>query len=177
MMDGTLRVKLAIRKNRDPVKRAPIAPCASSLRYPDSFGATYDEESRQARLPFEVAIEEGAGDRFVVGAFADDRLAAIASFARVEGRKRRHRGEITGVFVDPEHRGRAIGKALMRKLLQLAFALSVDRVELRVVSTNAAALQLYANWVSSSSASRRISSRMRGCAGTSASWRLRASVT
>lgn len=45
----------------------------------------------------------------------------------------------------PEHRGRAVGAALMRKLLQLAFALEgIDQVELRVVSTNAAALRLYA---------------------------------
>jgi len=146
MTTGILEAKLACRRLAPGESGAYRALRLESLRrYPDSFGSTYEEEARLAHLPFETAIEEDAAERFVVGAFTDERLVGIAAFARVPGRKRRHRGEITGVFVDPECRGRAVGAALMRKLLQLAFALGdIDQVELRVVSTNAAALRLYA---------------------------------
>ena len=146
MTEGILEAKLACRKLEPGESGAYRALRLESLRrYPDSFGATYDEEAREARLPFEIAIEERKAEKFVVGTFAGDRLVAIAAFARVQGRKRRHRGDISGVFVDPGHRGRSVGEALMRKLLQLAFALEgIDQVELRVVSTNAAGLRLYA---------------------------------
>jgi RimJ/RimL family protein N-acetyltransferase len=146
MTEGILEAKLACRKLGPGESGAYRALRLESLRrFPDSFGATYEEEASQARLPFEVAIEERSAEKFVVGTFAGDRLVAIAAFARVQGRKRRHRGDISGVFVDPTHRGRSVGEALMRKLLQLAFALDgVDQVELRVVSTNAAGLRLYA---------------------------------
>jgi ribosomal protein S18 acetylase RimI-like enzyme len=116
----------------------------SLRRYPDAYGALLDEERARPRLPFEDAIDLGTADRFVVSALRGGRPLGMAAFARREGGKKRHRGEITQVYVAPEARGRSTGAALMRTTLDLAFALGdIDQVELSLVTTNASALRLY----------------------------------
>src|SRR6516225_923406 len=53
-----------------------------------------------------------SGSNFVLGAFADDKLAAIAGFFRTPEPKGRHKGFIWGVYVQPAHRGQGIARAL-----------------------------------------------------------------
>jgi len=113
-------------------------------RFPDHFGSSHGEESRKARLGLEAPIEEGAADRFMIGAFAGERLVGIAGFVREARGKAAHRGEIVHMYVDPAHHGRRVGEALLRAVIDAAFALEgMRQVELNVVATNAAATALY----------------------------------
>lgn len=112
--------------------------------FPDRFGSTFEEESRQPKLKFEKIIEEDETDNFMFGAFADGKLIGIAGFSRAERRKTAHRGEIVQMYVNPDFRGQAVGENLLQNVIEEAFALTgIESVELSVVADNAAAIKLY----------------------------------
>ena len=88
---------------------------------------------------------------------AFERDGAIALYAEVAGklvgmagagwsnrRKTRHVAEVYAVYVNPNHRGKGIGAALMLGLLDELKALpQIEKVKLGVTSSNAAAVTLY----------------------------------
>jgi RimJ/RimL family protein N-acetyltransferase len=113
-------------------------------RFPEHFGSSHGEESRKPRLELEAPIEQGEGDRFMIGAFAAGRLVGIAGFVREARAKAAHRGEIVHMYVDPAHHGRRVGERLLRAVVDAAWALEgVRQIELNVVATNKAARSLY----------------------------------
>ncbi len=58
--------------------------------------------------------------------------------------KMRHVAEVYAVYVKPSHRGKGIGKALMRRLLGELKALpQIEKVKLGVTDGNEAAVALY----------------------------------
>jgi ribosomal protein S18 acetylase RimI-like enzyme len=85
-----------------------------------------------------------AEDNFVLGAFIDRQLIAMAGFFRRKGVKIHHRGGIWGVYVSEECRGKGIGRALLTELLGLAELLpGMEHVTLAVSRENAGAKALY----------------------------------
>ena len=107
--------------------------------HPSEFGAAYEEE---ADLPLgEVAKRLDASSIF--GAFVDDRLLAIAGFCRSGRIKKRHKGELFGVYVSREARGRGLGETLVRHVVSKAKT-EVEQLLVTVVSENLAAKRLYA---------------------------------
>jgi ribosomal protein S18 acetylase RimI-like enzyme len=85
-----------------------------------------------------------ADDNFVLGAFIDRQLIAMAGFFRRRGEKIRHRGGIWGVYVSEECRGKGIGRALLTELIGLVELLpGVEQVALAVSSQNDGAKSLY----------------------------------
>ena len=116
----------------------------SLQRYPESFGYTYDEEAGVARLPFELAIEAGTRDKFIVGAFAATDLVGMTGFLRYDRAKTRHRGQISQVYVNPDARGRSVGVTLLRTTLEIAFGLAgIEQIDLSLITTNQSAQRLY----------------------------------
>jgi cyclohexyl-isocyanide hydratase len=87
-----------------------------------------------------------APDSFTLGAYADGRLAGIVSFQR-EGRDRqklRHKGLLFRMYVDPQLRGKGVGRALIEALRQRVEKLGdVEQINLTVVSSNPVAKKLY----------------------------------
>jgi putative acetyltransferase len=72
----------------------------------------------------------------------DGRVVASATLHLGQD-KRRHTGDI-GICVHDDYTGRGIGRALMEALLDLAdHTLGLKRVELDVITDNAAAISLY----------------------------------
>jgi ribosomal protein S18 acetylase RimI-like enzyme len=83
-------------------------------------------------------------DNYVVGAFDNDRLVAMAGFYREQHAKRRHKGRIWGVYVSPLHRGQGVGRMVMSKLLESARALpGLECVLLTVTAEGQQARSLY----------------------------------
>lgn len=111
---------------------------------PDAFGSTYEREVLFSLETIADRIRPTA-DKFVLGAFTnEDELVGIVTFVRDNGLKTAHKGNIYGMYVSHANRGRGIGKLLLQDLLARARNLDgLEQVHLTVVSTNAAAKNLY----------------------------------
>ncbi|MEO6098324.1 MAG: GNAT family N-acetyltransferase [Fibrobacteria bacterium] len=85
-------------------------------------------------------------DSFTLAATVDRVLAGVVSFER-DGKTReklRHKGILFRMYVNGDFRGRGIGKRLIGEVLSRAVRLGdIERINLTVVSGNAAAKALY----------------------------------
>ncbi|MNM34180.1 putative acetyltransferase YhhY [compost metagenome] len=110
---------------------------------PAAFGSTYE---REAAFSMDTVRERIAPstDKFVLGAFAESRLAAIVTFVREPGTKTSHKANLYGMYTIPEARGYGIGKSLLLELITRAEDCEgVERLNLTVVSDNEPACRLY----------------------------------
>ena len=107
--------------------------------HPSEFGAAYEEEADLTLDDVAKRLEASS----IFGAFVDGRLRAIAGFRRSEGIKKRHKGEMFGVYVSRETRGRGLGEVIVRHVISKAKT-EVRQLLVTVVSANLAAKRLYA---------------------------------
>ncbi len=111
---------------------------------PEAFGSTYE---REMKFSLETIIEriKPTKDRFVLGAFDDNgALAGIVTFMRENGIKTSHKGNVFGMYVAPESRGKGYGKLLMKELIDKARNCEgLEQINLTVVSDNETAKKLY----------------------------------
>ena len=111
---------------------------------PTGFGESADEHRRQNVESFAERIEHGGAENVIFGAFDEGRLVGTASIYREQRAKRRHIGNIWGVFVHPECRGKGVGRALVSAVLDHGRTLSgLDKIQLTVSSTQPAARKVY----------------------------------
>jgi ribosomal protein S18 acetylase RimI-like enzyme len=83
-------------------------------------------------------------DNFVLGAFDGAQLVGMAGFFRRQGEKICHRGEIWGVYIGKQYRGRGFGQLLLAELInQLRSVAGLEQVALGVSKGNTAAKRLY----------------------------------
>jgi RimJ/RimL family protein N-acetyltransferase len=78
---------------------------------PDAFGSTYEQEETK---PLGHIIERihHTKDQFTLGCFDDsDTLVGIVNFSRANRLKTAHKGNIYGMYVDPQFRGRGVGES------------------------------------------------------------------
>lgn len=131
---------------------AADAPALPALRLqgltecPEAFGSSREEfeargpEGREQWAHDRLAVEEGG----IWGAFLGDRLVGMVGLQREAGLKMRHKAMIWGMYVAPEGRGQGLGRKLMEAAIAHARTLpGVDRINLTVVPTQAAAFGLY----------------------------------
>ena len=78
---------------------------------PESFGSAYEEsvDTPLAEIGGRLTARD---DSFVLGAFAPNLIGTVGCH-RKEGLKLRHKAVIWGMYVTPEWRGRALGRALL----------------------------------------------------------------
>jgi RimJ/RimL family protein N-acetyltransferase len=111
---------------------------------PTGFGESADEHRQQSVESFAERIERGGPENIIFGAFHDRQLAGTAGFYREERAKRRHIGNIWGVFVHPEHRSKGVGRALVSAALNHGRALpALEKIQLTVSATQQAARKVY----------------------------------
>ncbi|MGH9433022.1 MAG: GNAT family N-acetyltransferase [Terriglobia bacterium] len=83
---------------------------------------------------------------FMLGAFVEGQLAAMAGFVRFAGAKINHKGRIWGVYVKQEYRAKGTGRALLAELLQrLRSQSGLVQITLTVGAGQSAAKQLYSS--------------------------------
>lgn len=119
--------------------------------YPENFGGgrfSYEEQVKLPKLMFERAFEEKMEDRFVIGAFDNDKLIGICGLAPhipEEGQPQlRNAGMIIQVYVKAEYRGRKIGLGLMNVTIEEAFKMKrIDQILLGVKKGNTSAIRVY----------------------------------
>lgn len=111
---------------------------------PEAFGSTYEREA-QFSPDFVSERLRPAEGKFVLGAFDEaGALVGVVAFVRETGAKVAHKGNVYGMYVVPEGRGRGAGKALMLALIERAKACEgLERINLAVVTGNEPAIRLY----------------------------------
>ncbi len=111
---------------------------------PEAFGSTYE---REAEFSLESVAErlEPTKDKFILDAFNHNGLVVgIVTFMRENGLKTCHKGNVFGVYVAPDGRGKGLGKSLMIELIRKAKNCEgLEQINLTVVSANSSAKKLY----------------------------------
>ncbi|MDH3658854.1 MAG: GNAT family N-acetyltransferase [Alphaproteobacteria bacterium] len=107
--------------------------------HPCEFGTAYEEEARLPTPEIERRLKEGQ----IYGAFLDGELAAIAGFRRYDRIKKRHKGELFGVYAGQGSRGLGLGEAVVRQVITVARG-EVEQLLATVASLNLPAKALYA---------------------------------
>lgn len=111
---------------------------------PAPFAATFEEDA--ALSPDAVRDRFPAEEeRFVLGAFDEaGRLVGAVGFSRERRVKTRHWGEVWGMYVAAEARGRGVGRALMIALVERCRKLEgLEQIVLDVATVAEPARRLY----------------------------------
>lgn len=116
----------------------------SLKEYPDNFGSDYEAQKSKPKLGFEAYIEQESIDKFILGAFDNDKLVSICGFYRQQDSRSNHRGEIIQMYVKPNYQGRHIGQTILQTTIETAFELKgMEQIELGVFSNSKVALKIY----------------------------------
>jgi ribosomal-protein-alanine N-acetyltransferase len=115
--------------------------------HPESFGSSFEAQSKLPKLMFEQAMEQPVDDRFVIGAFDGEVLIGICGFLPfapddflVSG----NAGTIIQMVVQPAYRGRKLGLGLVDAVLAEAFKNpDMEKVVLGVKEGNLSAIRVY----------------------------------
>ena len=108
-------------------------------RCPCAFEHGHDEEAMLGADDFALRLDEIA----VFGAVVDGRLCGIAAFTRPPFAKKRHKGVLRGVYVQPGIRCEGVGTALVAAVVEHARQ-EVVQLHAAVATTNQPARRLYA---------------------------------
>jgi len=80
---------------------------------------------------------------WVYGGFVADELAGIVGLGREQRAKNRHKANVFGMYVAPEHGRRGIAAALLRRVIETAKLEGIEQLVLTVTDTNVPARTLY----------------------------------
>ena len=117
-----------------------------------AIGLQSDEESLlitpkdNSNAPFPT---KDRNDSFTLGAYAENVLAGVVSFARdgEDREKLRHKGILFTMYVSKEFRGHGIARELLEELIKRVKAISdIEQINLIVIANNSRAKQLYENF-------------------------------
>lgn len=115
--------------------------------HPESYGATYEEESRIPKLRFEIAIEQPVEDRFVIGAFDHEELIGLCAFVPFtlgDILDLSDTGTLIQMYVRSTYNGRKIGLNLTNAVIHEAFSISdINKIVLGVRKGNMSAIRVY----------------------------------
>ena len=111
---------------------------------PDAFSMSAEEHRTTTVEHASAQLGTDPSNSFMVGAFVDGKLIGMAGFVRERRLKTRHIGNVVGVYVTAQARGRGIGRSLMKTLLEHAARIEgIEQIVLSVTTTQTAAVALY----------------------------------
>lgn len=112
----------------------------SLKKFPDFFSANYEDTVKTDKLSIENDIENQTFNKFVCGAFFENKLIGICTFVKNE----LNIGNIYQMYVKPEFQGHKIGKQLLMETLKEAEKrFSKIEISLEVQTNNYKAIELY----------------------------------
>jgi ribosomal protein S18 acetylase RimI-like enzyme len=112
---------------------------------PDSYGSIFEQEAVRPLEKFAERIKHSK-NQFTLGCFDDTHsLIGIVNFVREDRLKTAHKGNIYGMYIEPEFRGKGIGKSLLLALIKKTTieCEGLEQIHLSVVSNNEPAKRLY----------------------------------
>jgi ribosomal protein S18 acetylase RimI-like enzyme len=111
---------------------------------PEAFGSTLE---REIKFTLETVVErlKPTDYKFTLGAFDNRNLiVGMVTFMRENSPKTDHKGNIFGMFVEPEMREQGLGKSLLLELIKkVKYCNGLEQINLAVVSNNELAKRLY----------------------------------
>jgi len=111
---------------------------------PFAFGKAVEEHRATPVETIALRFRDTENGNFTLGAFVDNTLVGIATFARETGLKERHKGHILGVYVNFSQRRKGVGRALVRAIVERATRdLSLEQILLAVAADPTPASRLY----------------------------------
>jgi len=111
---------------------------------PHAYGASVEEHQAMTIEQTAVRLQPSPDGSCVVGAYDGDALIGIVGFVREVRPKTRHKGVVWGMYVKGSYRGRGIGRALMRAVIDRArTCTNLKQVTITVAATQPAAAHLY----------------------------------
>jgi len=111
---------------------------------PEAFGSSPAEHRALGLDVIASRLASDNGETFVAGAYDGERLVGTTGFYRGKELKQRHKGHIWGVYVTRDFRGRKLGRAMMRAVLDRAASIEgVEQMMIAVTTTQVAAAKLY----------------------------------
>lgn len=112
---------------------------------PAAFLETFDEVAADPDdvWALRAAASTGEGDQLIMVALNEGRPVGMAGIAREIGQRRRHRATLWGVWLDPAHRGRGVGRQMVSTALDWAREREVRAVYLEVVENEDPSWSLY----------------------------------
>ena len=115
--------------------------------HPEAFGQPYEEAAALSAIDVQRTFETfwDFEDNQVFGAVAaDENVVGMTGVAGWNRPKTRHRMDIWGVYVAPEHRGHGIADRLLEAAIEHARSIEgVLQLHLQAVSSNLAAIRSY----------------------------------
>lgn len=112
--------------------------------YPESFGSNYGAQASREKLFFEKIIEGTFADKFVVGAFSQNKLIGIGGFFRNQGESNNHLGTIVQMYVKGNYQGKGIGQSLLQTIVSIAFRIeAIEQIDLSVITHQKQVHQVY----------------------------------
>ena len=97
--------------------------------------------SHEEKKPME-AFAERLRDAVAFGAYIDGEIIGLSVFKQEDGPKDAHKAHLSGVFVEPEQRGRGVAGMLLRAVIDYGRE-HVEQIMLTVAEGNEAAINLY----------------------------------
>lgn len=115
--------------------------------HPEAFGQPYEEAAALSAIDVQETFETfwDFEDNKTFGAVAaDENVVGMTGVAGWNRPKTRHRMDIWGVYVAPEHRGHGIADRLLEAAIEHARSIEgVLQLHLQAVSSNLAAIRSY----------------------------------
>ena len=110
---------------------------------PAVFNSSYEEEKKRPLSDFVDSLVPSS-NRITFGAFDTTQLIAIVSVTRDKRKKVNHKGNINGMYVSANYRGRGFGRQLLAYALEFAdLKAKLVQMTLVVNATNTSAISLY----------------------------------
>ena len=111
---------------------------------PEAFGESVAEHQATTVESLAERLADGGVASFVVGVFDEHGLAGTAGYYRDLREKRKHKGHIWGMYVEPRLRGQGVGEALLIETIRIAkTSPGLRTILLSVSETQPAARRLY----------------------------------